>query len=521
MFRRRALALGIAALGGFTAGCLNFDPYSCEANTDCVLDGAPGVCQLTGYCSYPDVACVPTGFRYEENAGDGLGGQCVEPIMATGSTTTSTSTSGETDEPETGTTTTTTSTSTSGSGTGDTDTDTDTDTDATTGENCGAAGQTCCEREMCNDGLECYGEVCGCVSSIVSGDDHTCLTKVDGTVWCWGDNTYGQLGTAPGTASNTPTAVVGAFGTPAAVDIAGSRGVCGVGDDGSASCWGANELMQTAPANVATSALPTPVTFSTGFELAGSGDSFSCLVHGDGLTVSCFGSNAQNQLGTTEDVGAGPFSATFVNAVVELGLGDQFGCARTITGQVLCWGSNANGQLAADPGAIPTSATPRTIPINPSSDMAVGRAHACARVSNEVQCWGRNDIGQAGDGTGVQVVTPATIALPAGTISRLEGGPDHTCALFTTGELYCWGSNAGDQLLLEPDKMGFNAYSLTPILVDVGALEVEAVTGGTQHACLLTTEHDVFCWGPNSLGQAGTGMAGYVFGPTQIALECP
>lgn len=519
MFRRRALILGIAALGGFSAACLNFDPYTCVTNTDCVLDGAPGVCQLTGFCSYPDPACVPTMFRYEENAGDGLGGQCVMPVVATGSTTTTTTTTSEgSDDSSSGATTTTTTTTTSGSST---DTDTDTDTDATTGSDCGGAGQTCCEEDICNTGLECYGGTCGCVSSIVAGHDHTCLTKVDGTVWCWGDNTYGQLGIAPGTASDTPTVLAGVFGVPAATHMAGSRSVCAVGDDGSASCWGANELMQAAPADINTSVLPTPVTFSTGFELAGAGDSFGCFVHGDGLTVSCFGSNAQMQLGTAEDVAAGPFSATFVNAVVELGLGDQFGCARTITGQVLCWGSNADGQLAADPGAIPTSAAPRTIPINPSSDMAVGRAHACARVSNDVQCWGRNDVGQAGDGTGVQVVTPATIALPVGTIARLEGGPDYTCALYTTGELYCWGSNAGDQLLLEPDAMGFNGFSLTPVLVDVGDLDVEAVTGGTQHACLMTTEHDVYCWGPNSLGQAGTGAPGYVFAPAPIALECP
>ena len=31
-------------------------------------------------------------------------------------------------------------------------------------------------------------------ASVSAGDDHTCATRTDGTLWCWGDNGYGQLG---------------------------------------------------------------------------------------------------------------------------------------------------------------------------------------------------------------------------------------------------------------------------------------------------------------------------------------
>ena len=32
------------------------------------------------------------------------------------------------------------------------------------------------------------------VAAISAGDDAACALKTDGTVWCWGGNTYGQLG---------------------------------------------------------------------------------------------------------------------------------------------------------------------------------------------------------------------------------------------------------------------------------------------------------------------------------------
>jgi alpha-tubulin suppressor-like RCC1 family protein len=32
------------------------------------------------------------------------------------------------------------------------------------------------------------------VIAVASGDLHTCAIKKDGSLWCWGDNYYGQLG---------------------------------------------------------------------------------------------------------------------------------------------------------------------------------------------------------------------------------------------------------------------------------------------------------------------------------------
>jgi alpha-tubulin suppressor-like RCC1 family protein len=51
------------------------------------------------------------------------------------------------------------------------------------------------------------------VHHVTVGDGHSCALKTDGSVYCWGDNTYGQLGVANGDAgtksSITPVKVPG------------------------------------------------------------------------------------------------------------------------------------------------------------------------------------------------------------------------------------------------------------------------------------------------------------------------
>lgn len=91
-----SFAVGLACGGAFA--------FVCEDDTQCSDGSRQGVCQPTGYCSFPDGAC-DTGQRYGQRAAPELAGQCVPPGEATvaaddstggGETTDSASTSGST-----------------------------------------------------------------------------------------------------------------------------------------------------------------------------------------------------------------------------------------------------------------------------------------------------------------------------------------------------------------------------------------------------------------------------------------
>jgi alpha-tubulin suppressor-like RCC1 family protein len=341
---------------------------------------------------------------------------------------------------------------------------------------------------------------------------------VDGSVYCWGANDVGQLGEFVGDASLSPTSASAMLGpgTPA-VDVSATRQTCAVLDGGSAVCWGDNASSKAAPADMAPVVPPAALSFIAAATIPATGGSHSCIAREDGTLVTCFGANESGQL--TAGIAPGPVSVAALFQFAEVELGAAFGCGRQATGEVWCWGSNASGQLATEPGVTPMSDTLLTVALGgAAADLAVGRNHACARVADVVSCWGANNVGQLGDGSMAQQNAPVPAMLPAGAVSKLEAGPDHTCAVLGTGELWCWGSNQGDQLLIE---RGPDEFSPTPVLVPTGDLVIEDVTGGVEHACVLTDTHQVHCWGPNTQGEAGVGMAGYVFAPTPIDLQCP
>ena len=77
-------------------------------------------------------------------------------------------------------------------------------------------------------------------ASITAGTTHTCATRTDGTLWCWGANDSGQLGIGGGTDQDRPRQVT----TPAAGGWAGVTAgydhTCATRTGGTLWCWGYN-----------------------------------------------------------------------------------------------------------------------------------------------------------------------------------------------------------------------------------------------------------------------------------------
>ena len=103
-----ALALALTAVAGLA--CNDGAAFVCNEDSDCAGAGAPGQCEPTRYCSFPDETC-PSGRRYGDAAVDGLATTCTDPDAGTGgtgttgfptgsdATTVPTSTSGPTTDP--------------------------------------------------------------------------------------------------------------------------------------------------------------------------------------------------------------------------------------------------------------------------------------------------------------------------------------------------------------------------------------------------------------------------------------
>src|SRR5690349_15279997 len=68
-----------------------------------------------------------------------------------------------------------------------------------------------------------------------AGVTHTCALRPDQSLWCWGDNHYGQLGLGDRKQHVKPTQVAGAHDW--ALMSAGDRVTCGIRTDATLWCW--------------------------------------------------------------------------------------------------------------------------------------------------------------------------------------------------------------------------------------------------------------------------------------------
>jgi Regulator of chromosome condensation (RCC1) repeat len=106
------------------------------------------------------------------------------------------------------------------------------------------------------------------------GFDSVCARRGDGSVWCWGNDEYGQLGTLPAKGSAESLYPVQVTLPAAATRLTASPGNthCAILEDTRVACWGRNEYAQSGAPSDQVSVGPTIVQTQLG------GPAFSAVV---------------------------------------------------------------------------------------------------------------------------------------------------------------------------------------------------------------------------------------------------
>jgi alpha-tubulin suppressor-like RCC1 family protein len=258
------------------------------------------------------------------------------------------------------------------------------------------------------------------LSMIAAGYDHACAVAADGSAWCWGTNTSGQLGDSTATDRSTAAPVVG-LPTRVAAIAAGHGATCALQTDGALWCWGLNDAGELGDGTAETRTTPVPVfgmsSSVTGVSL---GNAHGCAVKTDG-SVWCWGLNSTGQLGDgTAGSSYVPVRAKMTVRAKAVAAGSQHTCALGEDGTVWCWGRNVYGGLgyataSCDAGPC-TSSTPVRVSDLPSDAIAITASYlsTCAlERDGTVWCWGGDDAGQLGDGKRTSRSTPGRV-LPCG-----------------------------------------------------------------------------------------------------------
>ncbi|MGH7568728.1 MAG: Ig-like domain-containing protein [Gemmatimonadales bacterium] len=368
-------------------------------------------------------------------------------------------------------------------------------------------------------------------SSLSAGLIHACGRVADGSVYCWGDHSVGQLGsaTAPDTCNGFPCtstaqSVIGGPPVPpgfAALTVGGGH-ACGLDPGGAAFCWGWNVSGQLGTAATTETCFGDPcarqpVAVSGGLAFARLSGGFA---HSCGLTAGaaahCWGENSNGQLGN------GSTASSAVPVAVGGGLffdslsaGAYHTCAVTSAGAAYCWGYNEAGQVG-DNSTVDRPAPSAVIGNLTFATVSAGRFHSCGvTTAGAAYCWGLNVSGQLG-ATSTSTCSGAPCGLTALavggglTFTALSAGGSHTCGLATGGAAYCWGANAEGEL-----GNGTQIASPSPVAVS-GSLVFTQLTTGLSHSCGLTGGGVAYCWGLNQFGQLGNGTATRSVTPSKV-----
>jgi uncharacterized protein YjdB len=132
---------------------------------------------------------------------------------------------------------------------------------------------------------------------------HACGLTGTGAAYCWGENSFGALGDGSAVDRSTPVAVTGghAFVQVMAGGFIGHT--CGLTSNGTAYCWGENSVGQVGDGSFTDRLAPTPVTGGLSFSRLDAGFRHTCGPSTTG-TVYCWGSGGAGQLGNNSDSGS-------------------------------------------------------------------------------------------------------------------------------------------------------------------------------------------------------------------------
>lgn len=350
----------------------------------------------------------------------------------------------------------------------------------------------------------------GVISSAI-GTGHTCVVLHDGSLWCWGLNTEGQLGTRDTTSRDTPTRVgTDADWVKVAAGGAGTANgyTCATKRDGSLWCWGINALGGLGTGG-GDSLDPVHVGTARWIWIE-AGWLATCGIQED-RSLWCWGDNTKGELAlgdttnrpTPTQVGTRTDWARVVSAL-------EFSCAITLDGSGFCWGFNQYGEVSSDPQGTYVTMPAAVIGFRWNTLVAIGR-HTCGvRDDGSLWCWGSNVSGQLGlgdFGTGTERNVPALVSA-ASDWTSVGGSLGGTIAV-EDGQLYRWG-------------VMVTSGPFVPTLISTAESWRSVTSSAAGHACAVTVEGRLYCWGDNADGQLGLGgFGGTVATPTLVPLPLP
>lgn len=230
-------------------------------------------------------------------------------------------------------------------------------------------------------------------------ESHVCAVLVSGELWCWGKSSESQAASGRGEEDILSPGQIDSETNWSAVGV-GDGHSCAAQDDGSLFCWGRNSDGQIGQGNEAPVRFRSPTLVDTfnGIRSIALGSAHTAVIDGDGA-LFVFGRSFQGRLGLGGDdrdtIVGRPTRIDDANDWRLVDAATFNTCAKKVDDSLWCWGRNFESQIAG------SNALFETVPVlvGAGVDIAVGRFHICiVDQRSVVQCVGQNNDGRLGSG---------------------------------------------------------------------------------------------------------------------------
>lgn len=322
------------------------------------------------------------------------------------------------------------------------------------------------------------------VKAVDNGENFTCVLLDNGDVRCWGYQTFGPMLGSPESAGQRigdgeePTTIAPiSLGGQATAIATGNFSSCAILEDGSVRCWGDNQFGQLGYGNTddvgddETPATAGPVSLGAGRKATAVsvGRYHACAILDTG-DARCWG-KADAMPGLAENVGDDelPSTAAVIDfggkEVLAISAGYRSTCALVEGGEVWCWGLGTPARFSSGENRSLSAPEAMDLGGRVAASITVGFEHACIVFDDATMaCWGEGGSGTTSDGRlgypnllslgnmdpdlgNGSVATPespllgGTVDVGVGrTVLTASAGVRTTCALLDNLTVRCWGS---------------------------------------------------------------------------------
>lgn len=320
--------------------------------------------------------------------------------------------------------------------------------------------------------------------SLVAGNHFACGLRADETVWCWGEDTHGELGDGePFEDRAEPRPVPG---VTEVIQIAAHDDLaCANTRGGAVWCWGAFSTgARTSPTRFPRTEALSRVQVST--------ESVFALSSAGLIRWRRSAREDDSAYGSSEVVELGPASR-----FRGIALGGDFACALLDGTDLRCWGGNGHGQLA-ERGARYRDIPDGAAPLTGVRDLVALEGHVCAFMERgPARCWGTGRIEGLFDDDVTESVLPSPRAALGDAVSLVIGSPrpeNLACALSPEGRVTCSHSSPlTEEVDAEPPPPRVDALPLSGPARSI-ALTYSSMCAALRDGSVVCAVGDPYAW---------------------------